>query len=454
MTTVPSSSSSLLAAWQHTVRRHGDRRAVVQAADGRTATFRELDDGATRWLAAQGLELNALRGRSVVFAIPNGIRWLELFLGVLRSGGVAVPLDSGEPAAAQRATAEALRAGFWWDGERLVALASATRFRNPATCLIKLTSGTTGRPRPLVFTAAQMLADGRQVTGTMGIRAGDLNYALIPLGHSYGLGNLAIPLVAQGVPLVCASAALPHAIADDFARWQPTVLPGVPAVYRALVAAELPAGALASLRRAISAGAPLPVETAREFEQRFGRRIHAFYGSSETGGIAYDRTGAATLEGGVGAALRGVTIVALRAGRIRVSSAAVVTTGNRRREGGHGAWIMADRVRIDGRGALTLLGRQGTLVKIAGRRVNLGEIAARLRRLPGTREVWVGVSTGPEAVLGAVVAGDRPAAELRSAMLADTAPWKVPKKWLVLPALPLTGRGKIDTRALQVRLFG
>ena len=43
---------------------------------------------------------------------------------------------------------------------------------------------------------------------------------------------------------------------------------------------------------------------------------------------------------------------------------------------------------------------------------------------------------------------------LRAALLADTAAWKIPKKWLVLPALPVTLRGKTDARALQARLFG
>jgi len=41
---------------------------------------------------------------------------------------------------------------------------------------------------------------------------------------------------------------------------------------------------------------------ARDFAARFGRRLHSFYGSSETGGIAYDRGGRAALEGGVGQA--------------------------------------------------------------------------------------------------------------------------------------------------------
>ena len=439
-------SSALLTAWMKTVRRHGDARAVGQAENGATVTFRELDARATEWLRIHAPEPARLDGRAVVFAAANGIGWLEIFLGLLKAGAIVVPLDAAEPPSAQARIATALRAGFRWDGAKLEPLAGAKRYRDPAVCLIKLTSGTTGQARALVFTAGQLLADGKQVTATMGIGRRDLNYALIPLGHSYGLGNLTVPLLAQGVPLVCGTAPLPHAIAADFARWRPTVFPGVPAIWRALVAADL---ALPGLRRGISAGAPLPPEVARAYVARFGQRLHSFYGSSETGGIAYDATGVATLSGGVGRALHGVKLIGLSGARLQVSSAAVRTHGNRRQAGKLGAWIMPDRVTLTARGDVTLLGRRGRTVKIAGRRVNLTEVSARLRRLPGVREAWVDVSTGAEAVLGAVVATGRTATELRAMLLTDSAVWKIPKKLMVVAALPLTARGKPDVKALR-----
>ncbi|HUG11895.1 MAG TPA: class I adenylate-forming enzyme family protein [Opitutaceae bacterium] len=437
---------ALLEAWAKTLRRRGDELAVVQASDGTTATFRELDARSAAWCEKHVTDTNRLKGRAVVFAAPNGIGWLEIFLGLLKCGAVVTPLDSGEPLQAQRQLAVALRAAAWWSGSSLQPLESARRYRDPNICLIKLTSGTTGRPRPLVFTAAQMLADGAQVTATMGIRARELNYALIPLGHSYGLGNLTMPLLAQGVPLVCGSAPLPQAIAADFARWKPTVFPGVPAMWRAIAASDI---TLPGLRLGISAGAPLPPEVAREFAARFGRRLHSFYGSSETGGITYDKSGAGALGGTVGRALRGVKLHALPGGRLRVSSAAVVTHGNKHRVGRHGAWIMPDRTALDARGELTILSRLGSTVKLAGRRVSLTEISDRLRRLPRVRDAWAGIAPGREPVLAAVVATDRPPAELRGELLADTAAWKIPRRLIVVAGLPMNARGKTDTRALK-----
>ena len=448
-------SHALLQAWERTWTRRGAAPAIMQASDRRICTFRELELRSAGWLAAHApLAACSLEGHAVVFAAPNGIGWFEIFLGLLRAGAVVVPLDAAEPPAAQRRLAETLRAGFWWDGSRLVALERPKRYRDPGVCLVKLTSGSTGRPRPLAFTAAQLLADGRQVTLTMGIRPRDRNYALIPLGHSYGLGNLTIPLIAHGVPLVCGAAALPHAIARDFMQWRPTVFPGVPAVWRALASAGVEPASLGSLRLAISAGAALAPEAAREFAGRFGRRLHNFYGSSETGGIAYDPSGDDTVAGGVGPALHGVEVTRLRGKRIRVCSAAVFTQANRRRRGRFGCWRPPDLVSLDGRGGLRLAGRLGRTVKIAGRRVNLGEIEARLRSLAGFRDAWAGIGPGAHPALGAALATDRPASELRAELLTDTASWKIPKKWIVLPALPLSGRGKVDTQVLSARLFG
>jgi acyl-coenzyme A synthetase/AMP-(fatty) acid ligase len=92
-------------------------------------------------------------------------------------------------------------------------------------------------------------------------------------------------------------------------------------------------------------------------------------------------------------------------------------------------------------------------VKIAGRRINPAEVAARLRRLDGVREAWVGPSPGPHPLLGAVVVGDRPAGEWRDRLREELAAWKIPKKWILLPRLPVTPSGKVDSRALRTLLF-
>jgi acyl-coenzyme A synthetase/AMP-(fatty) acid ligase len=109
-------------------------------------------------------------------------------------------------------------------------------------------------------------------------------------------------------------------------------------------------------------------------------------------------------------------------------------------------------VGVDARGNVTLLGRRGTTVKVAGRRVNLADVAGRLQRVAGVREVWVGISAGAEPVLAAVVVTERTPLELRAALAPSTAAWLIPKKLLVVAALPVTARGKSDRQALQTMI--
>lgn len=444
-------SATLLSAWEATVRRAPDAVALVDAATGTTWTRRALDEAATAWHAQHGGDL---RGMIVVLAEANGAGWLTVFLGLLRAGAVIAALDPGEPATAQQATARAIGAGWRWAGSALERTNEKPRRARDARRLLKLTSGSTGTPKALAFTDAQMLADGRQVCASMGIGPGDVNLGMIPFGHSYGLGNLVLPLLDWGTTIVANVAPLPQAIADAVQRWRPTVFPAVPALLRVLTLADVPAASLASVRTIISAGAPLAPEVAQAFRAKFGRAVHNFYGSSETGGISYDRTGEAALTGrSVGTPLEGVTLHWGRSGRFSVTSAAVMTLGNRRRsEAGLGEHQMADIGQWTGEGELALIGRVGRVVKIAGRRLDLGEVERALKRVPGVREALVALHAGRAESLAAAIATDLDAEAVRTALRENLAPWKIPKKLVVLPAFPLTARGKTDAAKLRAML--
>jgi acyl-coenzyme A synthetase/AMP-(fatty) acid ligase len=260
------------------------------------------------------------------------------------------------------------------------------------------------------------------------------------------LGNLIMPLLLQGTPIVAGAPPLPHAIARAIQQFQPTIFPAVPALLRALSDAAVPAEELASLRTVISAGAPLAVETAQRFHAQFARKIHNFYGSSETGGISYDASGdSAALGRGVGVPLPGVRVEFDRTGRFTVTSDAVFTIGNRR---GH-SQRMADIGRLNEQGELVLLGRAGRFVKIAGRRLNLAEVEAALKRLPGVSDALVAPHSARVDALAAAVLTQRPGGEIREALRGLLSPWKIPKKILTLPTFPMTIRGKTDARRLR-----
>jgi len=442
----------LLAAWERTLRRGRHAPVLIDAATGRIWTRRELDEQASAWAAEHG---GFLARRLVLFAEPNGMGWLRVFLGLLKADAIATAVEMGEPAEALRSRVAAIGAAFQWTGGRLEATGLARIFPRDGRRYVKLTSGSTGAPRPLAFTDAQLLADEEQVCATMGIRGTDLNFGLIPFGHSYGLGNIILPLLVRGTAVVCGSAALPQAAAAEIEKWQPTVLPSVPALLRALAGADIAAAALRSLRTVISAGAPLAPETAWAFEARFDRKIHNFYGSSETGGIAYDRTGAAALAGrSVGRPLRGVRLVFGRAGRFTVESAAVHTIGNplARRSGGKGRYRPADLARLAPNGELVLIGRTGRMMKVAGRRLDPAEVEQVLKRLPGVRDALVAPHPARPDALAAIVAGPVEGETLREALRLALPSWKIPRRIVVLPEFPLTARGKIDPQRLRALL--
>ena len=97
-------------------------------------------------------------------------------------------------------------------------------------------------PKAVECRAEHLLADGRNVIKAMGIRAGDINLAVIPLGHSYGLGNLVMPLILQGTAMVCAGDYVPRQLIEWIGRYRVTVFPAVPALLRVLAALPRRAG--------------------------------------------------------------------------------------------------------------------------------------------------------------------------------------------------------------------
>jgi long-chain acyl-CoA synthetase len=434
--------TTLPSTWKRLVRTAPQAGAIIEAVGEKVFSRAELAARAEAWRAAR---TEPLEGQRVVFAVPNSAAWFEVFLGLLQAGAVPASMDATEPPTAQRELARAVGATWLWSDGRLEKISAPRRPRRADVCLLKITSGSTGAPRALPFTHAQMLADGCQICRTMGIGSGDLNLAVIPLGHSYGLGNLVVPLLAQGTPLICASAPMPHVLAADCARWQPTVFPAVPALLRALAASDIATGALRSLRLVISAGAPLPRETAQAFFEKTGHSPRAFYGTSETGGITFDRGGEATRLGrSVGTPLCGVQLRLGRGQRFAVESAAVT---------GRGKYSPADRVELNAQGELVLLSRAGRMVKIAGRRLDLSELETALRRVPGVRDALAAPHPARPDELAAALATDLSANAVRGALCERLAAWKIPRRIVVLPAFPLTARGKTDARALQ-KLLG
>jgi acyl-CoA synthetase (AMP-forming)/AMP-acid ligase II len=409
--------TSLWKLWEAVAARRANRIAVIDAETGREWTCRELTTLAERVAAP-------LDGRIVPICQPNSAIWLATFLGIQKVGTTALPLDPSLPMEAQERTVRRAFRGL------------------PArSCCIKLTSGTAGDLKFVYCSAANLQADGEHIIRTMSIRPADRNLAIIPLGHSYGLGNLVLPLLLQGTAVVCAQAFVPRQVLQWIERHHVSVLPTVPAVLRALAQLEGVAKP-PSLRLVISAGAPLSAEVAQQFYRRYGIKIHNFYGSSETGGICYDRTGNASLSGrSVGKPMDDVVVRIRRDGRVTVSSRA-------------GKATLTDLGEWNRSGELRLLGRVGEVANIGGKKVSPAEVERTLRELRGVSDAWVTVVKDKRGndYLVAAVETTHARIDLEEDLLRALPSWKLPKKWVIDAALPRTDRGKLHTAELRARL--
>lgn len=440
-------SGQLYQQWSRILNRRAMQPAIMEAGSP-PVTFDDIAHRAAAFVSALGNPA-PLRHRAVLFQFANGSDWLALFLACQQLGAIAVPLDPDLPQSAIEQLIQQLRPAAICNqsGCRFF---SASRRYAPAS-MVKLTSGSTGTPKPLFFADHELLADGNQIRQTMYLRPEDRHLAAIPFGHSYGFGNLVLPLLTQGATLCLCHDPLPHAIASCCQSLQATVFPAVPAILRGLSNAAIPPDMLQSLRMVISAGSPITPDQAQQFHARFNKRIHNFYGSSETGGIAFDPSGDLTLTGtAIGKPMAKVAITRHANGRICVSSPAVFRRHNPRRNGSVASCLMPDRGYIDAHGNLVLTGRTRKLLKLAGKRLNPTEIESALRAIQGVTDAFV-TTIGPteeESRMAAAVESNLPASTIRDALLPLLPAWKIPRLWRVIPTFPRTDRGKLKRTQL------
>lgn len=432
---------SLLHAWHSTVDRRSGDVAVVEAPTGRVWTFSQLRE------AAERVARKRMGGeREVVCPQGTGVGFLIDVLAGWEAGCLVCPLDEGVSAPPSA----------FWRGMREVFSSGV---------LAKSTSGSSGVPRHVLFAGGQLMADARSIVSTMRLGAGWPNVAAISLAHSYGFSNLVLPLVIDGIPLVLAGSALPAAVrgalervADGVAGERRAIVPGVPALWRAWLSSRVVDANRVAV--AISAGAPLPLEVERCAWLEVGLKIHNFLGSSECGGMAYDRSDVPRDDSAlVGTALEGVELSTDDGGQLLVRSEAV----------GLGYWPAEPSGEDGNAGALRpgvfrtgdiaecgaqgwrLLGRASDTVNLAGRKLHPSEVEGILRQHEAVKECLVfGVPSpdparGEEVVAAVALHQNHGAAwnELPDWLAGRLPAWKCPRHWWPLPELTVTSRGKL-----------
>ncbi|MEU4096169.1 amino acid adenylation domain-containing protein [Streptomyces sp. NPDC026673] len=478
-----------------------DTVAVV-AADG-SLTYAELDRRANR--VAHRLLATGVRPQAPVAVLAErGVDLAAAMLGVLKAGAAFVPLEPSYPD--QRLAATLAASG----SEHLLVQAElAGRVNAVATTLIGGTAADATLPdtRPDTRTSPGDLAYVIFTSGSTGTPKGVavehrslVHYAHGGLervdghGRSFALlstaaadlGYLSVfgALISGGtLHLVDRETATdPQRLAAYFTTHPVDVVKMVPS-HVELLAAHGDLAAVLPRRTLVLAGEPCPWELADRIRAaRPDLVLHNHYGPTETtisvlgcdlGQVDPHRRGGpvaplgtpfpnavchvvdpagrplpATVPGELLIAGPGVSRGYL--GNAEATERAFVPDpldGTRR------CYRTGDRVRVRADGLIEFLGRLDDQVKVRGYRVELGEVAAACRALPGVREaVVLAVGSGNQRHLAAwlVPAGDEPLdiKAARTALRADLPSHMVPTALTAIPAIPLTPNGKVDRAAL------
>ena len=479
----------------------GDR-TVLELPNGAAWSWQQLDSLSAR-LAAALTGSGLVPGDRVSVQVAKSPEAVALYLACLRAGLVHHPLNpdytpaelayllgDAEPAAIVcDPAAEAMlgdlagRASLWTldggGGGSLVAAAAvcpaqtqiATRAGADLAALL-YSSGTTGRPKGVMLTHANLAANATALVEAWGFTDADVLLHALPMFHAHGLFVALHCAFASGARIRL----LPRFEAAAVVQALPgcSVFMGVPTHYTRLLAdPAFGAEPCRGVRLFISGSAPLLPETFAAFRARTGQTLLERYGLTETGMNTANPLAGERRAGSVGRALPGVAVrianrstgAALPAGdpgEVEVRGANVFP----------GYWRAADKTAaaftadgwfrtgdlgvLDAEGRLTLVGRASDLIISGGLNVYPREVELCLDALPGVGEsAVVGV---PDADFGeAVIAVIEPAAGGKApdaaAVIAHArahlAAYKAPKRVFVVAALPRNAMGKVQKTVLR-----
>jgi long-chain acyl-CoA synthetase len=480
-----------------TTRVHAGRVAV--RVDNAAMTYRALDDASARvagLLRDRGLE----PGDRVGLMLPNVAEVPVVYYGILRAGGVVVPMnpllkarevayylgDSGAGLVfAWHAFAAEAQAGAEQVSAELIVvdeadfpdlLASAGPAEDVAdrqdedTAVILYTSGTTGHPKGAELTHGNLISNTEVArTDIVRARPEDVIFGGLPLFHVFGQTVALNVAVAAGACLTLLPRFDPAHALRIVAGHHVTVFEGVPTMYVALL--HQPDRAdydVSTLRMCISGGAALPVEVLRGFEDAFGCTVLEGYGLSETSPVAsFNHPGRERKPGSIGTPIRDVRMRVVDNAEHEVPQGDVgeivirgpnVMKGYWQRpdataEAVRDGWFhTGDLARVDEDGYFFIVDRKKDLIIRGGYNVYPREIEEVLYEHPAVAEAAViGL---PHSSLGEEVAAAvalKPGAtvtagELRDYVKGQVAAYKYPRHLWIVDVLPKGPTGKIQKR--------
>jgi long-chain acyl-CoA synthetase len=474
-------------------------------ADGRSWTFRELEAKAGL-LAGQLAAAGVTAGDVVGLYQWNDPSWFVSALATWRLGAVVAGVGSLSPTAeadrrftlvntkvivssepAEVGDLPVIQVGIDGtvvhpealpDGAAAVSAADADP-EGPAA--VFFTSGTTGNAKAVLKLHGQLAQNPRQTAASysrspsfrprMAAAGKPPTLSFNPFGQAAAIGRLVFRLYI-GRPLIMIRKFDVDVVRELASRFQFDTLQLTPAMVHSLAFTELDIN-LGSLQYVNSGTAPLPITTRDAFERRYGVPVLQAYGSTEGGVMALERYD------DVMAGRRGPGAV----GRISPDSTWRIVTGDGRdaepgaegeilgkppsptlEEAGitalpldtEGWYHTGDLGRVDEHGILYITGRAKDMLITGGFNVHPAEVEDALRDSPLVRDALVvGL---PDDRLGEIAAAalvwepgelgelaePDAVAQVIAHARAQLAAYKVPRRWLITEAIPLSPGGKPD----------
>jgi malonyl-CoA/methylmalonyl-CoA synthetase len=331
------------------------------------------------------------------------------------------------------------------DGEEPIDRAIAA---DPA--LLVYTSGTTGQPKGALLSHGNLLSSATAVGCAWRWEPGERLLLALPLFHVHGLGVGVIGSLCAGGAIVLR----PRFDARDLASRtsEADLFFGVPAMYQRLAASGR-AEALAPLRLLVCGSAPLPAALAEEVARAGGQIPLERYGMTETMMLTSNPYDGPRRPGTVGFPLPGVELRLAEEGEVEVRGPNVIAAYYERPDADaesftdDGWFRTGDLGAIGEDGYLTLVGRSKELIITGGFNVHPREVEEVLGEHPDVREVAVvgrpSEAWGEEVTAVIVAEGRIDPDQLRALAASRLAPYKVPKRFEFAPELPRNALGKI-----------
>ena len=408
-------------------------------------------------IASQLIDAGVQPGQAVAVQLPNGPELVETLVGVWLAGAVFVPVNPRYPQQeVDEILAGSLPAALVTESG-ITALEGAKSYED-GVAFVMWTSGTTGRPKPILHTHTAYLELLDRVLGPLRGGGSDPSKRptpnLIPVSMALnaGLYNTLFGLRA-GAPLVIMDRFEPAAFAELVKRFEirSTVLP--PAAMSMLTDSDVTG--LAPLKYVRSITAPLSPLQAQRFAAKFGGvYVLNGYGQVEIGEVigwtANDAKEHPEKVGAVGKPHPGVQIKLSEDAHLLVKPPNTAA-GLAERLDSDGFLDTGDLARIDDDGFVWIEGRASDLIIRGGNKVFPDAVEEVLRLSPAVDEV--AVVGAPDERLGEVPVAflvGRPVAddELVALCREHLVPYKVPAAFHWVDALPRSEVGKVLRRQL------